>query len=555
MQQPHPDSKYRWLYLFIGLAVLLNFTGLFIPILAPDGTLYAVIAKTMAQRNDFVNIIVDGTDWLDKPHFPFWVAAISFKLFGISTWAYKLPGILFTLVGAVYTYLFARRLYSKEIALWSVLVLLTAQHIILSDNDVRAEPYLTALIIASVYHFYRAHTANSFWQLLLGAMFAGCAVMTKGMFALVPIGGAIAGHLAITRQWKQLFHWRWLLAVVLTMLFILPEIYCLYVQFDIHPEKVVFGHKGVSGIRFFFWDSQFGRFFNTGPIKGKGDPLFFIHTTLWAFLPWSLLLFAAVWQFIRTGIKQATQREWFCISGSLLTFLLFSASKFQLPHYLNIVFPFFAIITAQYFIGLRNAGTLVTWRNIQAGLVVLLLAALGVLHYYFRPDAFEWDDVVTLLVWLGLLVYIPLNFAAADYRQMAFRTLIVSFVVNLYLNLGFYPSLLKYQAGSEAAAWINHHNPQHLPLVQSWEYANFPMEFYINQPLTIISEDGSGKIPQTPFMFYGPASVVASLQSRGYRIEKLQSFERYWISRLKPQFLNRAKRGSLLIPMEVVIVR
>jgi peptidoglycan biosynthesis protein MviN/MurJ (putative lipid II flippase) len=66
---------------------------------------------------------------------------------------------------------------------------------------------------------------------------------------------------------------------------------------------------------------------------------------------------------------------------------------------------------------------------------------------------------LTLLVWLGLLIILPGNFANTDFRQTAFRTLIVAFVVNVYLNLvSFYPSLLKYQAGSEAAVWINHNN-------------------------------------------------------------------------------------------------
>ena len=143
---------------------------------------------------------------------------------------------------------------------------------------------------------------------MAGCTFAACAVMSKGMFALIPVGGAIAGYLIITKQWKRLFNWRWLIAAILILIFILPELYCLYQQFDLHPEKIVFGQKAVSGIRFFFWDSQFGRFFNSGPIKGGGDPSFFIHTTLWAFLPWSLLLFAAIFQFIKKGIKNVHNR-------------------------------------------------------------------------------------------------------------------------------------------------------------------------------------------------------------------------------------------------------
>jgi 4-amino-4-deoxy-L-arabinose transferase-like glycosyltransferase len=66
----------KWLYLFIAIAVLVNLSGLFVPIIGPDGTLYASIAKTMAQRNNFVDLFAYGKDWLDKPHFPFWIAAL-----------------------------------------------------------------------------------------------------------------------------------------------------------------------------------------------------------------------------------------------------------------------------------------------------------------------------------------------------------------------------------------------------------------------------------------------------------------------------------------------
>ena len=183
-------NNFKWLYLFIAMAVLVNFSGLCIMIIGPDGTLYATIAKTMVIRHDYVNLYAQGADWLDKPHFPFWVSALSFNLFGFTNWAYKLPGVLFMMMGVWYTYLFAKCLYNKEVALWSALILLTAQHIVISDYDVRAEPYLTGLVIASVYHLYKAYIQNNWWQLLAGCLFAACAVMTKGMFALIPIGGA-----------------------------------------------------------------------------------------------------------------------------------------------------------------------------------------------------------------------------------------------------------------------------------------------------------------------------------------------------------------------------
>jgi 4-amino-4-deoxy-L-arabinose transferase-like glycosyltransferase len=552
-ESPTPAQN-KLLYLFTGLAVLINFSGLFIPIQGVDATIYALISKTMVQRNDFVQLIYHGTDWLDKPHFPFWITALSFKLFGFTTWAYKLPGILFLMMGAYYTWLLAKELYNKQIAFWSVLILLTAQHIVLSNNDVRAEPYLTGLIIAAVYHFYKAHTNNSFWQLFTGCIFTACAIMTKGMFALVPIGGAIAGQFIFTRQWRSLFNLRWLIAAVLIFIFIMPELWCLNQQFDLHPEKVIFGQKGVSGIRFFFWDSQFGRFFNTGPIKGHGDPLFFVHTALWAFLPWSLIMFAAVFQFIKKGFKYAQAKEWYCISGALLTFLLFSASGFQLPHYLNIVFPFFAIITAQYLNYLSGKKSILAVAITQTVVISLMLLLIAALHYFFRPQVFSWFTALTLLMLLMMLVFFSRFIRIHGYQKIALRTLLVSFIVNLYLNLSFYPSLMRYQTSSEASIWINDHNPRNLPVTAVVDDNSTPFEFYSNQSVFAFNADRKQSLPAPPFLLYTTADEVKGLNAKGLHTQTLATFQRYWVTRIGLPFLNKKTRDKELTAMVVVEV-
>jgi 4-amino-4-deoxy-L-arabinose transferase-like glycosyltransferase len=453
----------------------------------------------------------------------------------------------------VYTYFFAKRLYNKKIALWSVLILLTAEHIVLSNSDVRAEPFLTGLIIASVYHFYRAYNPTNYRHLLLGCVFAACSIMTKGMFAIIPIGGAIAGQLIIKKEWKNLFAWKWLVAIVLTLIFILPELYCLYQQFDLHPEKVVYGHKAVSGIRWFFWDSQFGRFFNTGPIKGSGDPFFFVHTTLWAFLPWSLLLFAAIFQFIRKGVKNVQSHEWFCICGSLLTFLVFSASRFQLPYYLNIVYPFFAIIAAQYLYNLSSEKSLKWVRITQFIMMGLLLILVAALQYFFRPEAFNWVTASILIVLLIGLIVLPGKITSKAFWRIGLSTLLVSFIVNVYLTQAFYPSLLHYQALTEAALYINKNNPEKIPVVQT---GNVPeaMEFYLDQPLITINTDGTGTIPPKPYYLFASTDIIKGLQAKGWHIQPVKTFERYWISRLKPKFLNKATRSKELSYSELVIV-
>ncbi|GAB3924312.1 ArnT family glycosyltransferase [Mucilaginibacter myungsuensis] len=556
MDRPQNDTYYKWLYILIGMAVLVNFSGLFVTIIGPDGTFYATIAKTMVQKHDYVNLYVKGADFLDKPHFPFWVTAAFFEVFGFVTWAYKLPGILFLMMGAVYTYRFAKDLYNKEIALWSVLILLTAEHIIISNNDVRAEPYLTGLIIAAIYHLYLAHTRNNYWHILWGSIFAALAIMTKGMFAIIPIGGAIVAQFIFTKQWRAPFHLRWLLAIVLTLIFILPEVYCVYAQFDLHPEKLVFDKHNVSGVKFFFWDSQFGRFFNTGPIKGSGDPFFFVHTLAWAFLPWSLLLFAAIYQSIKQQVKNTANAQWYCLGGALLTFLVFSASKFQLPYYLNIIFPLFAIQLAAYLYTLQNSKSKYWVQNVQSVVMLLMLIVVAALQYYFRPEALAWPVVVIMGLLMVLAMSIPKHTRVGEIRKVAIRTTIVAFVVNLYFNLAFYPTLLKYQGGSEAADYINSINTNNYPVAQTGDVYSFPLDFYIRGTLKTIDPVGNGPLPQKPFYLVSNARVLGDLvKLKGWQMEEVKSFDTYWISMLKTAFLNRTTRQAELETIVVVLVK
>ncbi|HLO80987.1 MAG TPA: glycosyltransferase family 39 protein [Chitinophagaceae bacterium] len=541
MQTPASSRLYQ---LLLTLAIAVNFSGLFMTIIGPDGTLYASVAKTMVLKNNYLELFGNGTDWLDKPHFPFWITALFFKVFGINDWSYKLPAILFLLLGAWYTWLFAKKFYNDTIASWSVLILLTAQHIILSNTDVRAEPYLTTLIIGSVYHYHRAWSEKNFLQLLLGSLLAACAVMTKGIFAVIPIMAGLGIHLMATRQWKEILNIRWLIAAVLVLIFITPELYALYYQFDLHPEKIVFGRTHVSGLKFFFWDSQFGRFFNTGPIKGKGDPSFFLHTTLWAFLPWSILLYIAIVKRIRDR-KNASIVEWYCIGSGLVTFLMFSLSKFQLPHYLNIVFPFFAILTASY---IYDAARLKHIQIIQYSLVVLLILAAAGLHLFFKPGITNYALMAVMGIVFILILTLPKFFEVPGKEIIIGRTVLAAVLINLYLNGFFYPRLLTYQGGTAVARYANE-KFKNTPVIQLKSRYSYPLEFYLDAPLiTIDNLNDTMGIPK-------PSLLLLYQEDDSLGMVPMQSFYNFPISKINKKFIDPATRGSQLKQLNLYVVR
>lgn len=537
------QAEHRSLYFLVGLAVLVNCTGLFIPLIDPDAGVYASISKTMVLENDYVNLWFQETDWLDKPHFPFWVTAVFFKLLGFHDWVYKLPGILFVFMGAGYTYLFAKKYYNKSIALWATFILLTAMHIIISNNDVRAEPFLTGMIIASIYHFSNAFEKKFGWQLVFACFFAALAVMTKGIFTLIPIGGAIAGHLLITKNWTQLFHWRWIFVGILILLFITPELYCLWKQFDQHPEKTVLGNTNVSGIKFFLWDSQFGRFFNTGPIKGKGDKLFFLHTLLWAFLPWCIVMYAALFNRLKRINKKGSAIEWFTISGSLLTLLLFSLSSFQLPHYSNIIFPLLAVITASFISEQVQSGKKV-FGIIQNSLTVVLILLMIAIIVLYRPGNLLL--LVVSAVLLAIAYYIIVFRLSVPISYLPYvRSGLAILLVALFLNLSFYPSLLPYQSGNKAAWYLNKAQPGE-PVGRIGIY--FPSgEFYLDQPTfrTDIAAIANGSFAKAHILFI-TEEEKKQLEENNVQFNVVQQFDEFHVSMLTLKFINAKTRQSEL---------
>jgi len=533
------------LYFLITLAIIVNFTGLFVPLMDPDAGVYASISRNIVQKKDWLDLFFQDKDWLDKPHFPFWITAIFFKCFGIHAWSYKLPGILFVLLGAGYTYLFAKKFYNKTIALWSAFILLTAEHILISNNDVRAEPYLTGLIIASIYHFSQSLKKGLSWQLVCGSLFAAMAMMTKGLFTLAPIAAAVGGQLIFTRQWKQVFHWRWLIAIMLVVVFIFPELYALWFQFDSHPDKIMFGKDHVSGIRFFIWDSQFGRFTNTGPIKGKGDPSFFLHTLLWAFLPWCVLMYLALIKKARAAFNK-TERingEWYMFSASVFTLLIFSVSKFQLPYYTNIIFPMLSVLTATLVVPLIEKNSK-SFAAIQAIICILLLISGAALFIYYRPASVSSMAVILLTV--TMLVYIFLPAIGKDRGSLPYvRSGLSTLVIALFLNLVFYPDLLRYQSGNQVAFYINQNFP--ITPVGRMSFYMPSGEFYLEQHMqavdTLLIKKGS--FPKGGLLYVTPGDL-SQLDSAGIHYKLIKDFPEFHITMLSLKFLDPKTRDKEL---------
>lgn len=537
-------------YFFIA-GIVINANGLLSGILEPDGALYATISKHMVLTGNWLDLFGDGHDWLDKPHFPFWMAALSFKVFGITAFAYKFPAFIFWLAGVLFTFKLTQKLYNTTTAKAAVIIYIFSLHAILSNFDVRAEPYLTALSVAAIYYFYKSAVSGKWFDIVLTALFAACAVMTKGIFVLITIAGGFMLYWILSKQWKQFINVRWWIMLLLLFIFITPELYSLYVQFDIHPEKVVFGKTNVSGLRFFFWDSQFGRFFNTGPIKYHGDPFFFLHTTLWAFLPWSVILYIAVIQLVRKKKPNSGFEKWIIYGSAALTFVLFSFSGFQLPHYIVIIFPQFSIITAAYLISVFKENALKKIIIFQNVLLVLAGLAVCALALFAKFGNTFFTVVVSAAI---LIVYI------AFFRKQEINTIIASgvafsLVLFIFLHNFFYPPLLTYQSGMMAGKWSKD-NKMNTPAM--FRSSSYSFEFYapgLVHRLETFSAINDFVEKNSNNTIYTADNNLKELAVQGYEVTVLKSFSDFHISMLTSSFLNPATRENELEKMVLIQIK
>ncbi|WP_295712494.1 glycosyltransferase family 39 protein [Mucilaginibacter sp.] len=527
--------------LVLVIAILVNLAGIGVKYFTDDPALYSVLARNMAQSFNFTDLMYHGKDWLDKPHFPFWMTAISFKILGINTIAYKLPALLFFFLSAIYTYKLAKKFYDVETALIAVLILLTAQHVVMSNTDVRAEPYIMGLLMGAVYHFCKVKDRFTWADILLATLFTACAVMTKGIYLLIPIGSGIVGDYLFRKDIKGLFQWKWLLSFVLVAVFVLPEIYTLYIQFDTHPEKIVFGKSGISGIHWFLWDSQFGRFNNNSFIRNThGNVFFFVHTLLWAFAPWALLFYFALFRVIHKIIKKIVLPEYITISGALIMLLVFSISKFQLPFYTNILFPFFAIITAVFIKEVIGSNKNLFFSISQYTISVLLIMAVVVLNFIFAPG--RWPVFLMLGIALALITWYIYNYSETKMRALFLFTCCVSLFVNSYMVTLVYPTLVDLKGDVQAAAFINQYHPKE-EIISAFNVPN-AFEFYTHQPVTFM--DMADALKHSNALILINEGQKADLQKNNTPFQLIQSFDNYPNENITLPFIIESKRLTAL---------
>ena len=295
------------LLILTGLWIVIFFAALFAPPLLDDadGT-HANAARHMALTGDLVTLHVNGIRYLEKAPLPYWLDALSFRIFGFNTFAAHLPQAIAVLLLTLLGFHWADKAFRSRTAFYTGLAILTSAGVFLFTRIYIPEVWLSFFLCTALYCFLQALAKPISVVSVEGGSFAAAtakpsirtilyaytmwtalalAVLAKGLVALVFFFGTAAIYLALTGEWRNLRK--------------LKPFTGLLLFFAIAgPWHILAGLRNTGGMNghgffwFYFINEHFLRFLGKRyPMDYNKLPgyLFWSLHLVWLF-PWSLFL-------------------------------------------------------------------------------------------------------------------------------------------------------------------------------------------------------------------------------------------------------------------------
>jgi 4-amino-4-deoxy-L-arabinose transferase-like glycosyltransferase len=473
--------------IILGLAVFIigMFTDVFI-----DASKYAAISREISQSGNLFHPMIMGEPYLQKPPFMFWLAALSFKLFGISNFTYKLPTFLFFLLGIYGTYRLGKLYYGERTGQIASIILMFSQGMFLYNSDVHTDTLLSSLVILSIWQLAEFLKTGKWLNYFLGFVFAGLGTITKGPIGLLIPLFAIGGHLFLNRNFTTLFNYKWVPGFLIILLIMFPVLKGLHDQF------------GMEGIKFYLWTNNAGRI--TGSYAGKSkDYFFYFHTFLYLFLPWSFFTYLCIYQetklFVINKFRLNPNKEYICWSGILIFIAILSVARMKGPHYMLPVLPLFSLITAKSVVWFATNPEYERLFSISIRLQLVLSVMLVVLALLIPSVFFPGQK---LIIWLSLLllivfyIYIFIFFKGNIISRFLVYSIIAIITLNFSVNAVFYPELSLFNAAARASEEFNKLAPYNA-ILYTYKYASHETAFYAKNSSLQITDQNKNEVFST----------------------------------------------------------
>ena len=360
-----PRSRPALCIAFVGcalLAAVLALSDLGVrPLMSPAEARYALVAREMLESSDWIQPRLNHVRFYEKPPLTFWGVAISYRIFGFTEFASRLPSALAYIGTVVVTFLLALELVGSGTAPLAGLIYATSLGPFVFGRFLFTD---TLLVFCSSIAFLglarvvrRPASRSGLILFYLGASLAG---LTKGLIGLVfPFAAAVLYGLLVGGRpfLRRLRSWLGVGIVAVVLL----------------PWHVLLAWRDPEFLPFYLGHEHFARFLgrrypvNFSPLS---VPAFWMSTLLWLF-PWFLFLPVALPR--RGGRWSRRLAPAWIWTAVIMVFFTLTGSRME--YYALPAFPALAVI-----LGFAWRRFMIRGRRAAAMLVPsLIVAAVGLI--------------------------------------------------------------------------------------------------------------------------------------------------------------------------------
>ena len=448
----------------------------------PDEGRYAQIPREMVESGDYTVPRLNGVRYFEKPPLLYWAAALSYKVFGISEWSFRLPNALAALLCVFALFFFVRRWVDEQTAFLGSLVLLSSLGFFAMARIVTTDMVLTSWLFLSLLCFYGYYRENKAPFIYGFYVSMALATLTKGPVAPVLLCAAVFLFLLTEKNLAFVKRMRLFSGLILYLAIAAPWFFIISVR-----EKGFFD--------FFFVDQHILRFVSTKH-KRSGPIYYFIPVLLGGMLPWSFFIPRAA----KTAWKRPECRLF--LIWSALVFVFFSVSGSKLPPYILPVFPAVSMVVAALF---REKWDSRLGRPAEVIILMVFLAVLALSCFLYLHEGFVsyiatvTDDAPGIMkdlkffsLWLSLssalclalLFFKGLRKTGRVFGLLFLFSLSIIVAIILHFNV-----LDRANTAKEIALSIK--NAKEKPgIVVNYSSLDLTLPFYLGQPVVIASYKG-----------------------------------------------------------------
>jgi len=339
----HKKASHSWWHDLVLLTVLIStIFAIFLgsrPLNVPDEGRYCEIPREMLVSGDFVTPRINGIKYFEKPPLFYWMQAASLRVFGQSDRSCRLMDALMSLFGCLGIYAAGRKLYNPKAGLFSAVILASSLLYFALARVITLDMTVSIFLTFSLLSFILGVYSSKYFYYFV-YIFAGLAVLTKGLIGIIFPCSIIFLWLFFTRQWKILKECKLITGVLLFLLITVPW-------------HVIVQLRNPEFFYFYFIDQQFVRYLTLEAHRYQPD-WFYIPILLLGLVPWTGFL----WGGLKNVLKyhKSDPKSFYLLLSFIFIFVFYSLSKSKLVPYILPCFGFLSLLIGKYFADLVEKG-------------------------------------------------------------------------------------------------------------------------------------------------------------------------------------------------------